>query len=41
VAEGTARDLMRRAGADNLDDAFIALTGEDLVQDEELAAVGD
>jgi ABC-2 type transport system ATP-binding protein len=41
VAEGTARDLMRRAGADNLDDAFIALTGEDLVEDEELAAVGD
>ena len=41
VAEGTARDLMRRAGADNLDDAFIALTGEDLVADEELAAVGD
>jgi ABC-2 type transport system ATP-binding protein len=41
VAEGTARELMRRAGADNLDDAFIALTGEDLVADEELAAVGD
>ena len=41
VAEGTARDLMRRAGADNLDDAFIALTGEDLVADEELATVGD
>jgi ABC-2 type transport system ATP-binding protein len=41
VAEGTPRDLMRRAGADNLDDAFIALTGEDLVADEELATVGD
>ena len=41
VAEGTARALMRRAGADNLDDAFIALTGEDLVADEELATVGD
>jgi len=41
VAEGTARELMRRAGAENLDDAFIALTGEDLVADEELAAVGD
>ncbi len=41
VAEGTARDLMRRAGANTLDDAFIALTGEDLVNEEELAAVGD
>ncbi len=41
VAEGTARELMRRAGATNLDDAFIALTGEDLVNEEELAAVGD
>jgi ABC-2 type transport system ATP-binding protein len=41
VAEGTARDLMRRAGATNLDDAFIALTGEDLVEDEEFAGVGD
>jgi ABC-2 type transport system ATP-binding protein len=41
VAEGTARDLMRRAGATTLDDAFIALTGEDLVNEEELAAVGD
>ena len=40
VAEGTARELMRRAGATNLDDAFIALTGEELI-DEELAAVGD
>jgi len=41
VAEGTAAQLMRRAGASNLDDAFIALTGEDLVEDEALAAVGD
>ena len=41
VAEGTARALMRRSGAETLDDAFIALTGEDLVEDEELAAVGD
>jgi len=41
VAEGTAAQLMRRAGASTLDDAFIALTGEDLVEDEELAAVGD
>jgi ABC-2 type transport system ATP-binding protein len=41
VAEGTAAQLMRRAGAQTLDDAFIALTGEDLVADEELAAVGD
>jgi ABC-2 type transport system ATP-binding protein len=41
VAEGTAGDLMRRAGASTLDDAFIALTGEDLVNEEELAAVGD
>ena len=41
VAEGTARDLIRCAGAETLDDAFIALTGEDLVEDEELAAVGD
>jgi hypothetical protein len=32
---------MRRSGAETLDDAFIALTGEDLVEDEELAAVGD
>ena len=33
--------LKRFAGARTLDDAFIALTGEDLVKDEELAAVGD
>jgi ABC-2 type transport system ATP-binding protein len=41
VAEGTARELMKRAGAETLDDAFIALTGEDLVADAELATVGD
>ena len=40
VAEGTAAQLKRIAGADTLDDAFIALTGEELVE-EELAAVGD
>ncbi len=41
VAEGTARELMRRSSAETLDDAFIALTGEDLVEEEELAAVGN
>ncbi|HEX5832510.1 MAG TPA: ABC transporter ATP-binding protein [Pyrinomonadaceae bacterium] len=40
VAEGTATDLKRVAGAETLDDAFIALTGEELTE-EELAAVGD
>jgi len=40
VAEGTASELMRRSGAATLDDAFIRLTGEELVE-EELAAVGD
>jgi ABC-2 type transport system ATP-binding protein len=40
VAEGTASDLKRIAGAETLDDAFIALTGEDLAN-EELVAVGD
>jgi ABC-2 type transport system ATP-binding protein len=38
VAEGTASELMRRANATNLDDAFIALTGEELV-DAGLVAV--
>jgi ABC-2 type transport system ATP-binding protein len=38
VAEGTAADLMRRAGAATLDDAFIRLTGEELVEDEIVAA---
>jgi ABC-2 type transport system ATP-binding protein len=43
VAEGTAAHLIRRAGAATLDDAFIKLTGEELVDEdeEELAAVGD
>jgi ABC-2 type transport system ATP-binding protein len=40
VAEGTAAHLKRIAGAETLDDAFIALTGEELVE-EEMAAVGD
>jgi ABC-2 type transport system ATP-binding protein len=40
VAEGTAPQLMQRAGAATLDDAFIALTGEEL-EEEELAAVGE
>lgn len=40
VAEGTAADLKRIAGAETLDDAFIALTGEDLAN-EELVEVGD
>jgi len=35
VAEGTAEQLKQRAGAANLDDAFIKLTGEELVEDEE------
>jgi ABC-2 type transport system ATP-binding protein len=40
VAEGTVKDLIRRAHAETLDDAFIALTGEELL-DEELVAVED
>jgi ABC-2 type transport system ATP-binding protein len=35
VAEGTADELKRQAGAGNLDDAFIKLAGEDLKQSEE------
>jgi ABC-type multidrug transport system, ATPase component len=35
VAEGTAAELKRKAGADNLDDAFISLTGEELLDEEE------
>jgi len=35
VAEGTAAQLMQRANAATLDDAFIKLTGEELVEDEE------
>jgi len=38
VAEGTAAELIRRARAQTLDDAFIKLTGEELV-DEELVGV--
>jgi ABC-2 type transport system ATP-binding protein len=34
TAEGTADELKRRAGADSLDDAFIALAGEKLDEDE-------
>jgi ABC-2 type transport system ATP-binding protein len=42
VAEGTAEQLKRHAGAATLDDAFIKLTGEDLVEEEEeLALVED
>lgn len=33
AAEGTAEDLCRKANASSLDDAFIALTGERLLQD--------
>jgi ABC-2 type transport system ATP-binding protein len=40
VAEGTTQELMRRAHATTLDDAFIKLTGEELV-DEELVGVED
>ncbi len=32
VAEGTAADLMKRARTDTLDDAFIKLTGEELLK---------
>jgi ABC-2 type transport system ATP-binding protein len=41
VAEGTARQLMQRAGTATLDDAFIRLTGEGLVEEEEMAMVED
>ena len=40
VAEGTAGELMRRSNAQTLDDAFIKLTGEELL-DEEMVAVED
>ena len=39
VAEGTAAQLMRHANAATLDDAFIKLTGEAIVEEEELAMV--
>ena len=41
VAEGTAVQLMRRANTATLDDAFIKLTGEAIVEEEELAMVED
>jgi len=42
VAEGTAAQLMQRANTATLDDAFIKLTGEELVEEEkELALVED
>jgi ABC-2 type transport system ATP-binding protein len=41
VAEGTAAHLIQRAGAATLDDAFIKLTGEAIVEEEELAMVED
>src|SRR5690242_5086624 len=42
VAEGTAEQLKLRAGTATLDDAFIKLTGEELVEDEaEMALVED
>ncbi len=34
IAEGTARELKQRAGASSLEDAFIALAGEKLDEDE-------
>jgi ABC-2 type transport system ATP-binding protein len=39
VAEGTARELMRHANADTLDDAFITLTGEELKPSTDYAEV--
>ena len=41
VAEGTTAQLMQHAGAATLDDAFIKLTGEAIVEEEELAMVED
>lgn len=41
VAEGTAAQLMQRANTATLDDAFIKLTGEAIVEEEELALVED
>jgi ABC-2 type transport system ATP-binding protein len=37
VAEGTAAQLMQRSGAHTLDDAFIKLTGEELVEEEDVS----
>jgi len=39
VAEGTAEQLRQRASAATLDDAFIKLTGEELVEEEEEMAL--
>jgi ABC-2 type transport system ATP-binding protein len=41
VAEGTAVQLMQRASGATLDDAFIRLTGEELVEEEAMAMVED
>ena len=41
VAEGTAAQLMQRAHTATLDDAFIKLTGEAIVEEEEMAMVED
>src|SRR4026208_1222469 len=44
VAEGTAAQLMQQSNAATLDDAFIKLTGEELVDEDKeelVAAVGD
>src|ERR1044072_2290516 len=41
VAEGTAAQLMAHANAATLDDAFIKLTGEAIVAEEELAMAED
>jgi ABC-2 type transport system ATP-binding protein len=37
VAEGTAAELMQQSNAATLDDAFIKLTGEAIVEEEELS----
>src|ERR1041384_5135550 len=41
LAEGTAAELMQQSNAATLDDAFIKLTGEQIVEEEELALVED
>jgi ABC-2 type transport system ATP-binding protein len=41
VAEGTAAQLMQQSNAATLDDAFIKLTGEAIVEEEELVMVED
>jgi hypothetical protein len=40
VAEGTADELRRLANATNLDDVFIQLTGEKLVDEEKEVVEG-